>query len=79
MSQVIGAELRLKAIDRFALGARHDTGIGNDHIERLTRFKQPIGAAAHTVERCQVELDQIKATPARRLCSDLLGGCLRFG
>ena len=54
---MIGAELRLEAIGCLALGARHDTGVRNDQIERPFRGKQPIGAAAHTVERCQVELD----------------------
>jgi hypothetical protein len=77
--KVIRTELPLKAIDRFALGARHHTGVRNNQVERLTRGKQPIGATPHTVERCQVQLDQIKTTPARRLRSHLLGSCLRFG
>jgi len=33
LSEVVGAELRLKAIDRGALGTGHDPGVGNDHVE----------------------------------------------
>ena len=72
MAQVIRAELRLKAIDRFALGACHDAGVRNNQVESLSRGEQRIGAPAHTVERCQVKLHQINGTPVRRLRSNLL-------
>ena len=72
-------ELRLKPINRRALWARHDAGIGNDHVEGLAGGKQAIGAAAHTLERCQVELDQLQRTSAGGLGANLLRSRLRLG
>src|SRR5882762_523523 len=48
VAEVIRAELRFESIFGMTEGCRHDTSIGNDHIERFAFFKQCIGASSHT-------------------------------
>ena len=65
VSQVIGPELRLKAVDRVPEGRRHDSGVGDDHIEVFTRVQQPVRSGPHAGEAGEIELDQFEATAAR--------------
>src|ERR1700757_4454499 len=48
MAEVIRAELRFESIFGMTEWCRHDTGIGNDHIERIALLKQRVGARSHT-------------------------------
>src|SRR4029077_12280557 len=48
VAEVIRAELRFDPIFGMTEWCRHNTGIGNDHIERFALLKQRIGACSHT-------------------------------
>src|ERR1700693_1683817 len=48
VAEVIRAELRFESIFSMTKRCRHDTSIGNNHIERLALFKQRLGASSHT-------------------------------
>ena len=48
VAEVIRAELRFESIFSMTKWCRHDTSIGNDHIERCALLKQRIGACPHT-------------------------------
>src|SRR6476620_6297549 len=47
VAEVIRAELRFESIFGMTEWCRHDTGIGNDHIERFALLKQRIGACSY--------------------------------
>jgi hypothetical protein len=76
---MVGAELRLKPISRGALWARHDAGIGDDHIERFAGGKQTVRAAPHALKRRQIELHELQRASAGGLGANLLRSrvCLR--
>jgi hypothetical protein len=59
MAQVIGPELRFKAIFGKAFRAGHDAGIGNDEIERLAFRHEPVRRATHAGKRGKVHLHQL--------------------
>jgi hypothetical protein len=49
VAEVVRAELRLESIFGMIEWCRHDTDIGNDHIEGLTLLEQPVRASSHTL------------------------------
>ena len=48
VADVVRAELRFESIFGMTEWCRHDTSIGNDHIERFALLKQRIGACSYT-------------------------------
>src|SRR6478609_2140423 len=48
VAEVIRAKLRFESIFAMTAWCRHDTGIGNEHIELFALLKQRIGARSHT-------------------------------
>jgi hypothetical protein len=66
MAQVVGAELGLEAVGRRALAAGHDTGVGDDEIERLAGCNERVGAGPDARQRRQIELNEFKPAAIRR-------------
>ena len=73
---MVGAELGLEAVGGLALGAGHDAGVGDDHVERLAGRDQGVGAGADAGQRGQVELDQLEPAAVGRLGADAVGRAL---
>src|SRR4029077_6563384 len=48
VAEMICAELRFESIFGMTEWCRHDTSIGNDHIEGLALLQQRIGARSYT-------------------------------
>jgi hypothetical protein len=77
---MIGAELRLKTIRRFAERRGHDASIGDNGIEGVASGQQLTGAGTHAPEIGEVELNELKAsTIGQSVLPDLRGRrfCLR--
>src|SRR5580658_1342421 len=66
MAEVVGAELRLKAVRRVPEWSRHYSSIGYDHVESLPARQEFVGAGANALQSGQVERDQLKAATIRR-------------
>src|ERR1700722_12222406 len=47
VAQVIGAELRLKAVSRTAKGGGHHTRVGDNNVKRFASLQEVITAVAH--------------------------------
>src|SRR5215471_5815616 len=60
VAQMIGAELRLKAVDRMAEWSSHHSRIGDYHIEGFALCEQFFGAGTHALKICEVESCQIE-------------------
>jgi hypothetical protein len=76
VAQMIGAELRLKTIRRFAKRRGHDAGVGDNDIEGVASCHQLIGAGTHALEIGEVELNELKAsTIGRSVLPDLRRRC----
>ena len=78
MAEMVGPELRLEPVRGLAGWASHDSGVGDDKVERLAGVDKRIGAEANAVERRQVKLDQLKST-AVRACAYARGRRFRLG
>ena len=79
VAEVIGAELRLKAVHRMAQWSRHYSGIGDDHIESLPTSQEFAGAGADALQAGKIESDQFEAAAIRRgVLSHLRGRGLGF-
>jgi hypothetical protein len=66
VSQVISAELRLKAVRRMAKRCGHYSRIGDDHVEGFTFCEQSIGAGSHALKIGQIERKQLEASTIGR-------------
>jgi hypothetical protein len=79
MAEVVGAELRFKAVQGVPERSRHDSCIGYDHIESIPAPQQFVGAGADTLQTGQIERDQLEAaTILCRLFSHLRRRCFGF-
>src|SRR4029077_2353523 len=77
MTEVVGAELRLKTVHGVPKWRRHDSCIGYDHVESLATRQKFIGAGADALQTGEIERDQLEAAAIRRgVLSHLRGrGC----
>ena len=66
MAEVVGAELRLKAVLCLPKWSRHDSRIGYDHVESVSARQKFVGAGANALQTGQIERDQRKAATIRR-------------
>ena len=66
VAQVVGAELRLKAVHGVPKWSRHDSCIRYDHVERLPARKEFVGAGADALQTGQIERDQLETATIRR-------------
>src|SRR5579863_229161 len=66
MAEVVGAELRLKAVQGVPKWSRHDSRIGYDHVESVPARQKFVGASANALQTGQIERDQRKAATIRR-------------
>src|SRR4029077_14452224 len=79
VAEVIRAELRFESIFGMTEWCRHDTGIGNNHIERFALLKQCIGASSHTCQAGQIERNHFEAaTISCGVLPHLIRGSVRF-
>src|SRR6478672_11589144 len=65
MAKVVGAELRLKTVQRVPEGSRHYSSIGYDDVERLPTRQKFVGAGANALQAGQIERDQLEAAAIR--------------
>src|SRR5579863_9745346 len=65
MAEVVGAELRLKAVQGVPKWSRHYSCIGDDHVESLPARQEFVGAGADAFQAGQIERDQLEAAPIR--------------
>jgi hypothetical protein len=75
MAEVIGAELRLKAVHGVPERSRHDSRISYDHVESLAARQEFAGAGADAIQTGQIERDQLKAATVRCGVFSHLRGC----
>jgi hypothetical protein len=75
MAEVVGAELRLKAVLCMPKWSRHDSRIGYDNVESLTARQEFVGAGANALQIGQIERDQPEAAPIRRSGLSHLRSC----
>src|SRR5579872_5336434 len=66
MAEVVGAELRLKTVQRVAKWRGHDSCIGYDHVESLPARQKFVGAGANALQAGQIKRDQLEAATIRR-------------
>src|SRR4029077_17604022 len=66
MAEMVGAELRLKTVQRMPKWRRHYSCVGYDHIEILPSRQKFVGAGANALQAGQIELDQLEAAAIRR-------------
>ncbi len=78
MAEMVGAELRLEAVNGLAIRAGHHAGIGDDEVERLANVDKRIGADAHAVQRSEIQLNQLEAA-AMGACAHRRGRRFGFG
>src|SRR6185437_11996431 len=79
VAEVIRAELRFESIFGMTEWCRHDTSIGNDHIERFAHLKQRIGACSYACYAGQIERDHFEAaTISGGVLPHLIRGSVRF-
>ncbi len=79
MTEVIGAELRLETILRFPKRGRHDSRIGDHHIQGFPLHQQGVRTRPHAVEARKISRDELETTAPR--CggfTNLLGRGLRL-
>jgi len=57
MAEVVGAELRLKAVNGVPKWSGHDSCIGYDHVESIPARQESVGAGANALQTGQVECD----------------------
>src|SRR5580704_4016817 len=79
MAEVVGAELRLKAVHVVPKWSRHYSRIGYDHVESLPARQEFAGAGADALQAGQIERDQLEAaTIPRGVLSHLRGRAFGF-
>ena len=79
MAEVVRAELRLESIFGMTERCRHDTGIGNNHVERITLLEEPIRARSYTLQSGQIERHHFEtATINCCVLPHFLRGSIRF-
>ena len=66
MAEVVGAELRLKAVHGVPEWSRHYSRIGYDDVESLPARQEFVGAGADALQTGQIERDQLEAATIRR-------------
>ena len=66
MAEVVGAELRLKAVHGVPERSRHSSCIGYDDVESLPARQESVGAGANALQTGQVERYQLEAATIRR-------------
>jgi hypothetical protein len=66
MAEVVGAELRLKAVHGVPEGSRHYSCIGYDYVESIPARQKLVGAGADALQTGQIERDQVEAATIRR-------------
>jgi hypothetical protein len=62
VAEVVGAELRLKAVGGVSKGRCHYAGVGDDDVEGFAFAEQGVGRGAHTLEVGKVEFEKLKAS-----------------
>src|SRR6202035_4868966 len=75
MAEVVGAELRLKTVQRVRKWRRHYSCVGYDHIESLPARQKFVRAGANALQAGQIERDQLEAAAIRRGVLSHLRGC----
>jgi hypothetical protein len=75
VAQMIGAELRFKAVRGMAKRCVHHSRIRDHHVEGLTLRQQRIGACSHALKTGESERNQLQAAAVYR--SPLLDLCGR--
>jgi hypothetical protein len=79
VAQVIGPELRLESISRFAKWCGHHPGVGDDYVEGLALLQQSIGASPHAFQIGEIEFDQLETAAVRgAVLSHLRGRAFGF-
>src|SRR4029077_6221744 len=66
MAEVIGAELRLKAVHGVPERSRHYSCIGYDDVESLPARQEFVGAGADALQTGPLERDPLEAATVRR-------------
>src|SRR5882757_10096755 len=66
MAEVVGAELRLKTVQRVPKWRRHYSCIGYDDVESLPARQKFVGAGANALQTGQIERDQVECATIRR-------------
>src|ERR1700688_2336613 len=66
MAEVVGAELRLKAVHGVPEWSRHYSCIGYHDVESLPARHEFVGAGADALQTGQIERDQLEAATIRR-------------
>src|SRR5579862_5908423 len=61
MAEVVGAELRLKAVHGVPKWSCHYSCVGYNHVERLSARQEFVGAGADALQTRQIERDQLEA------------------
>src|SRR5260370_1482455 len=61
MAEVVGAELRLKAVHGVPEWSRHYSCIGNDGVESVPARQKFVGAGSDPLQTAQIERDQLAA------------------
>src|SRR3546814_10603315 len=65
-------EMRISDWSSDVCSSDLDAGVGDNHVERLPGSIQRVGAGAHTLERCQVKLNQLNPSAICGLLHDRL-------
>ena len=66
VAEVVGAELRLEAVDGGALRAGHHPGVADEHVEHRVVLQEAVGEGADAGQVGQVELAQVEVGVGHR-------------